>query len=105
MCDNASRDAGIKTRDDLLNLIAGAIRLQLNMHAEATFSLFVRKLPERRDYLLACGLEEVRVPRTRGDEPWRKFVNCSPPATRTFELRNQRPSVNRLELNETRSED
>ena len=29
MCDNASRDAGIKTRDDLLNLIADAIRLQL----------------------------------------------------------------------------
>ena len=29
MRDNASRDAGIKTRDDLLNLIAGAIRLQL----------------------------------------------------------------------------
>jgi len=29
MCDNASRDAGIKTRDDLLNLIAGAIRRQL----------------------------------------------------------------------------
>ena len=25
----------------------------------ATFSLFVRRLPERRNYLLACGLDDV----------------------------------------------
>lgn len=29
------------------------------MHEEAVFSLFVRKLPERRNYLLACGLEDA----------------------------------------------
>lgn len=29
------------------------------MHEEAVFSLFVRRLPERRNYLLACGLEDA----------------------------------------------
>ncbi len=29
------------------------------MHQEAIFSLFVRKLPSNRNYLLACGLEDV----------------------------------------------
>ena len=29
------------------------------MHGRAVFSLFVRRLPERRNYLLACGLDDV----------------------------------------------
>ena len=29
------------------------------MHDTAVFSLFVRRLPERRNYLLACGLDDV----------------------------------------------
>ena len=29
------------------------------MHETAVFSLFVRRLPERRNYLLACGLDDV----------------------------------------------
>ncbi|MFW6177885.1 MAG: nicotinate phosphoribosyltransferase, partial [Desulfohalobiaceae bacterium] len=31
----------------------------LDMHQEAVFSLFVRKLPESRNYLLACGLDDI----------------------------------------------
>ncbi len=31
----------------------------LNMDQEAVFSLFVRKLPQNRNYLLACGLDDV----------------------------------------------
>lgn len=30
-----------------------------DMHESAAFSLFVRRLPERRNYLLACGLDDV----------------------------------------------
>ncbi|MFP4035848.1 MAG: nicotinate phosphoribosyltransferase [Desulfovermiculus sp.] len=30
-----------------------------SMHDEAVFSLFVRKLPKQRNFLLACGLEDV----------------------------------------------
>jgi len=33
--------------------------LEEDMHDEAVFSLFVRRLPPRRNYLLACGLDEV----------------------------------------------
>ncbi len=32
---------------------------ELGMNQEAVFSLFVRKLPEHRNYLLACGLDDV----------------------------------------------
>ncbi|MFO8031204.1 MAG: nicotinate phosphoribosyltransferase, partial [Desulfohalobiaceae bacterium] len=31
----------------------------LNMEQEAVFSLFVRKLPKNRNYLVACGLDDV----------------------------------------------
>jgi nicotinate phosphoribosyltransferase len=33
--------------------------LDEDLHDEAVFSLFVRRLPSRRNFLLACGLEEV----------------------------------------------
>jgi nicotinate phosphoribosyltransferase len=33
--------------------------LDEELHDEAVFSLFVRRLPSRRNYLLACGLEDV----------------------------------------------
>src|SRR5690349_22733830 len=33
--------------------------LSEGLHDEAAFSLFVRRLPARRNYLLACGLEQA----------------------------------------------
>jgi nicotinate phosphoribosyltransferase len=33
--------------------------VERGMDGTATFSLFVRRLPERRNYLLACGLDDV----------------------------------------------
>lgn len=33
--------------------------LDADLHDEAVFSLFVRRLPSRRNYLLACGLDDV----------------------------------------------
>ena len=30
-----------------------------SMHQEAVFSLFTRKLPQERNFLLACGLEDA----------------------------------------------
>jgi nicotinate phosphoribosyltransferase len=33
--------------------------LEEDMHDEAVFSLFVRRLPQRRNFLLACGLEDA----------------------------------------------
>jgi nicotinate phosphoribosyltransferase len=42
---------------DLYELTMGASYLALGLDAKATFSLFVRKLPARRSYLIAAGLE------------------------------------------------
>jgi nicotinate phosphoribosyltransferase len=44
---------------DLYELTMLQAYLERGMVETATFSLFVRRLPERRNYLLACGLEDV----------------------------------------------
>ncbi len=44
---------------DLYELTMAQGYVAMDMHEQATFSLFVRRLPERRNYLLACGLDNV----------------------------------------------
>jgi nicotinate phosphoribosyltransferase len=44
---------------DLYELTMLRAYVEQEMDAPATFSLFVRRLPERRNYLLACGLDDV----------------------------------------------
>jgi nicotinate phosphoribosyltransferase len=44
---------------DLYELTMGAAYLALDMDETATFSLFVRRLPPRRAYLVAAGLEDA----------------------------------------------
>ncbi|QRK10411.1 nicotinate phosphoribosyltransferase [Archangium violaceum] len=44
---------------DLYELTMVDAYLAEGLHEEAAFSLFVRRLPARRDFLLACGLEEA----------------------------------------------
>jgi nicotinate phosphoribosyltransferase len=44
---------------DLYELTMVDAYLDEGLHQEAAFSLFVRGLPERRNFLLACGLEEA----------------------------------------------
>lgn len=44
---------------DLYELTMGQVYLEEGLTAEAVFSLFVRRLPRRRNYLLACGLDTV----------------------------------------------
>jgi nicotinate phosphoribosyltransferase len=44
---------------DLYELTMMRAYAALGMEAEAVFSLFVRKLPKRRDFLIACGLDEL----------------------------------------------
>jgi nicotinate phosphoribosyltransferase len=44
---------------DLYELTMLQAYLEEGQHDEAVFSLFVRRLPERRNFLLACGLETV----------------------------------------------
>ena len=44
---------------DLYELTMLQAYFEEQMHDRAVFSLFVRRLPERRNYLLACGLDEV----------------------------------------------
>lgn len=44
---------------DLYELTMLAAYFEAGMNETAVFSLFVRRLPERRNYLLACGLEDV----------------------------------------------
>ena len=50
-------DAGLCT--DLYELTMAASYLREGMTAPATFSLFVRKLPSERAFLLAAGLEDT----------------------------------------------
>jgi nicotinate phosphoribosyltransferase len=50
-------DSGLLT--DLYELAMAAGYLQTGLDAEATFELFVRHLPSRRNYLIAAGLEEA----------------------------------------------
>jgi nicotinate phosphoribosyltransferase len=50
-------DLGLFT--DLYELTMLQAYVERGMHGTATFSLFVRRLPERRNYLLACGLDDV----------------------------------------------
>jgi nicotinate phosphoribosyltransferase len=44
---------------DLYELTMLQAYVEQGMHEPATFSLFVRRLPPRRHYLLACGLDDV----------------------------------------------
>ena len=44
---------------DLYELMMLEAYYEERMHDTAVFSLFVRRLPERRNYLLACGLDDV----------------------------------------------
>lgn len=44
---------------DLYELTMAQAYVAEDMHEEATFSLFVRRLPERRNFLIACGLDDV----------------------------------------------
>ncbi|MGH9346331.1 MAG: nicotinate phosphoribosyltransferase [Vicinamibacterales bacterium] len=44
---------------DLYELTMLEAYFEEGMHETAVFSLFVRRLPERRNYLLACGLDDV----------------------------------------------
>ena len=52
-----TRDAALFT--DLYELTMAASYFREGMHGEATFSLFVRRLPARRSFLIAAGLEDV----------------------------------------------
>ena len=52
-----TRDAALFT--DLYELTMAASYFRERMHGEATFSLFVRRLPRRRSFLVAAGLEDV----------------------------------------------
>lgn len=44
---------------DLYELTMSEVYFEAGHNGEATFSLFVRRLPEGRNYLLACGLDDV----------------------------------------------
>src|SRR5690242_19810727 len=44
---------------DLYELTMAAAYVQNHFHARATFELFVRQLPHRRNYLVAAGLEQA----------------------------------------------
>ncbi|MFW5452033.1 nicotinate phosphoribosyltransferase [Thioalkalivibrio sulfidiphilus] len=52
-------DRGLALFTDLYELTMLQAYLEEGMHAEAVFTLFVRRLPKRRNYLLACGLDTV----------------------------------------------
>jgi nicotinate phosphoribosyltransferase len=60
----ATHDYGVARADlalltDLYQLTMLQAYWKLDMHALATFSLFVRRLPATRNYLLACGLDDA----------------------------------------------
>lgn len=51
------RSFGLST--DLYELTMAAAYFENGLHDPATFELFVRKLPERRSYLIVAGLEQA----------------------------------------------
>jgi nicotinate phosphoribosyltransferase len=55
----ASAGAGLGLFTDLYELTMLQAYVEEGMTADAVFSLFVRRLPERRNFLLACGLHTV----------------------------------------------
>jgi nicotinate phosphoribosyltransferase len=54
---NQRRSSGLIT--DLYELTMAQAYVEEGTSDEAVFSLFIRRLPERRNYLLACGLDDV----------------------------------------------
>jgi nicotinate phosphoribosyltransferase len=62
---------------DLYELTMVAAYFEERMTDTAVFSLFVRRLPERRNYLLACGLDDVLtfLETFRFDEPALAFLD------------------------------
>ncbi len=50
---------GVALLTDLYEFAMVDAYLDEDMHDEAVFSLFVRRMPARRNFLLACGLEDV----------------------------------------------
>jgi nicotinate phosphoribosyltransferase len=50
---------GVALLTDLYEFTMVDAYLDEDMHDEAVFSLFVRRLPSRRNFLLACGLDDV----------------------------------------------
>jgi nicotinate phosphoribosyltransferase len=52
-------DDSVALLTDLYEFAMMEAYLEEDLHDEAVFSLFVRRLPSRRNYLLACGLDEV----------------------------------------------
>ncbi|WP_024326145.1 nicotinate phosphoribosyltransferase [Thioalkalivibrio sp. AKL19] len=50
---------GLALFTDLYELTMLQAYFEEGLHAPAVFSLFVRRLPQRRNYLLACGLDTV----------------------------------------------
>lgn len=52
-------DANAALVTDLYELTMAAAYHSHGMEGEATFELFVRRLPERRNFLVACGLEQA----------------------------------------------
>jgi nicotinate phosphoribosyltransferase len=55
----AHRDEHPALLTDLYQLTMMQSYMREGMTADAVFTLFVRRLPERRNYLLACGLDDV----------------------------------------------
>ncbi|HAS15466.1 MAG TPA: nicotinate phosphoribosyltransferase, partial [Idiomarina abyssalis] len=57
MTDTERQDLGLFT--DLYQLTMLDAYLQEGMHDDAVFTLFVRRLPEERKFLLAAGLDPL----------------------------------------------
>lgn len=55
----SARHASLALFTDLYELSMLQAYLEEDMQQEAAFSLFVRRLPEQRNYLLACGLDDA----------------------------------------------
>lgn len=52
-------DSNVALLTDLYELTMLQAYVEEDMQAEAVFSLFVRRLPQQRNYLLACGLDTI----------------------------------------------
>jgi nicotinate phosphoribosyltransferase len=73
------RSHGIGLSTDLYQMTMGASYHALGIHGTATFSLFVRRLPPARGYLVAAGLDEAlsRLEELRFDEDALEYLRST----------------------------
>lgn len=92
---NMKAQPGLALFTDLYELTTLQAFYEEGMADTAVFSLFVRRLPANRNFLLACGLDTVPMPArkvSRRTSSWRQRGPSLPMAARTHAGKWRKPA-------------